>query len=86
MGLQSVLSGALWVELFGVATVGCVRGVYAALVVLATAVAPVALGLAFDTGSPALAKAPVAAVLACVLPVTPTAARVFGNPLASPAG
>ncbi|MFN4115442.1 MAG: MFS transporter [Inhella sp.] len=77
-GAQSVLSGALWVELFGLATVGRVRGVYAALMVLATAVAPVALGLALDGGSAALT--PVAAVLAYVLIVTSVAARVLREP------
>lgn len=86
-GAQSVLSGALWVELFGVATVGRVRGVYAALMVLATAVAPVALGLALDAGSPAWALVAVVAVVpAYVLFVTPAAARVLGKPPANPAG
>ena len=83
-GAQSVLSGALWVELFGVATVGRVRGVYAALMVLATAAAPVALGFALDAGSPAFV--PVGAVLAYVLLVTPAAARVLRKLSASPVG
>ncbi|MDZ7591148.1 MAG: hypothetical protein U5L05_10785 [Rubrivivax sp.] len=85
-GAQSVLSGALWVELFGEASVGRVRGVYAALMVLATAVAPMALGLVFDTQMPALV--PALAVLAYVLLVTPMASRtlrMFGaRPASSP--
>lgn len=40
-GANSVLGGALWVDLFGTASVGTVRGVFAAAMVLASALAPV---------------------------------------------
>ncbi len=83
-GAQSVLSGALWVELFGDATVGRVRGVYAALMVLATAVAPMALGLALDGPLPAFV--PAAAVLAYVLLVPPAVALALCPPQAHVSG
>lgn len=47
-GLNSVISGAVWVELFGTAQLGMIRGVYAGLMVVSTAVGPVVLGLLFD--------------------------------------
>ncbi|MFU8832156.1 MAG: MFS transporter [Wenzhouxiangella sp.] len=47
-GLNGVISGAVWVELFGTAQLGMIRGVYAALMVVSTAVGPVILGLLFD--------------------------------------
>lgn len=43
-GLNGVISGAVWVELFGTAQLGMIRGVYAALMVVSTAVGPVLLG------------------------------------------
>ncbi|MFW5816127.1 MAG: MFS transporter, partial [Wenzhouxiangella sp.] len=43
-GLNGVISGAVWVELFGTAQLGLIRGVYAALMVVSTAVGPVLLG------------------------------------------
>lgn len=49
-GLNGVISGAVWVELFGTAQLGMIRGVYAALMVLSTAAGPVVLGVAFDRG------------------------------------
>ncbi|HKJ95971.1 MAG TPA: MFS transporter [Gammaproteobacteria bacterium] len=39
-GANSVLGGAVWVELFGVASVGLVRGVFTACMVVASAMAP----------------------------------------------
>jgi MFS family permease len=47
-GLNGVISGAIWVELFGSAQLGLVRGVYSALMVLSTALGPVGLGALFD--------------------------------------
>lgn len=47
-GLNGVISGAVWVELFGTRQLGMIRGVYAALMVLSTAAGPVVLGLLFD--------------------------------------
>ncbi len=51
-GTQSVLSGALWAELFGVQQLGMVRGVFTALMVLSTAASPPLLGHALQTGVP----------------------------------
>ncbi len=50
-GANSVLGGALWVELFGTAAVGLVRGVFGAAMVLASALAPVAVAGALDLGA-----------------------------------
>jgi MFS family permease len=47
-GLNSVTSGAVWVELFGTAQLGMIRGVYAALMVVSTAVGPIGLGVLLD--------------------------------------
>ena len=47
-GLNGVISGAVWVELFGTLQLGMIRGVYAALMVLSTAAGPVVLGLLLD--------------------------------------
>jgi MFS family permease len=47
-GLNGVISGAVWVELFGTRQLGMIRGVYAALMVLSTAAGPVVLGLLLD--------------------------------------
>lgn len=52
-GVQGVLGGALWAWLFGPRQVGLVRGVYAAGMVLATALSPWLLGSLLD-GSEAL--------------------------------
>ncbi|MGY6553234.1 MAG: MFS transporter [Wenzhouxiangella sp.] len=43
-GLNGVISGAVWVELFGTAQLGMIRGVYAAVMVVSTALGPVLLG------------------------------------------
>lgn len=51
-GANQVNAGALWAELFGTQQMGKVRGVAAAIMVLATATAPPILGLAFDAGLP----------------------------------
>ncbi|MEN1728534.1 MAG: MFS transporter [Pseudomonadota bacterium] len=47
-GLNGVISGAIWVELFGSAQLGLIRGVYSALMVISTALGPIGLGLLFD--------------------------------------
>ncbi|NBB91721.1 MAG: MFS transporter [Gammaproteobacteria bacterium] len=47
-GINGVVSGAVWVELFGTARLGMIRGVYASLMVLSTAAGPVILGLLLD--------------------------------------
>lgn len=49
-GINGVVSGAVWVELFGTARLGMIRGVYASLMVLSTAAGPVILGLVFAAG------------------------------------
>ena len=49
-GINGVISGAVWVELFGTAQLGMIRGVYAALMVVATAIGPVVLGLLLGIG------------------------------------
>lgn len=49
-GVNGVVCGAVWVELFGTARLGMIRGVYAALMVVSTAVGPVVLGLLFERG------------------------------------
>ncbi|MES1937398.1 transporter major facilitator family protein [Salinisphaera hydrothermalis EPR70] len=58
-GANSVLSGALWAEMFGTAAVGTVRGVFGAAMVLASALAPVIVSLALSLGmsAPALGLA-----------------------------
>ncbi|NEZ03460.1 MFS transporter [Wenzhouxiangella sp. XN201] len=43
-GINGVVSGAVWVELFGTERLGMIRGVYASLMVLSTAAGPVLLG------------------------------------------
>ncbi|MEX0899675.1 MAG: MFS transporter [Gammaproteobacteria bacterium] len=43
-GANSVVAGAVWVELFGSGQLGMIRGVYAALMVISTAVSPAILG------------------------------------------
>jgi MFS family permease len=49
-GINGVVCGAVWVELFGTARLGLIRGVYAALMVVSTAVGPVVLGAALEAG------------------------------------
>ena len=52
-GASSVLGGAVWVELFGLASVGLVRGVFTACMVVASAVAPAVVAglLSVDVGA-----------------------------------
>ena len=67
-GAQSVLSGALWADLFGVQQLGMVRGVFTALMVLSTAASPPLLGQALQTGVPLTWLAGSVAVYAIVMP------------------
>lgn len=67
-GANQVNAGALWAELFGTRQMGKVRGVAAAIMVLATATAPPILGLAFDAGLPLAAFCLPMAIYAAVAP------------------
>lgn len=67
-GCQSVMSGALWAELFGVQHLGLVRGVFTALMVLSTAASPPLLGLALQNQLPLTLLASVVAVYATLMP------------------
>ena len=67
-GAQAVVSSALWVELFGVAQVGLVRGVYFGFMVLSTAVSPFLLGSALEAGVSLSLLAGVLAAYAAVVP------------------
>ena len=67
-GFQSVVSGALWAELFGVHRMGMVRGVATALMVLSTAVSPPLLGWALQNGVPLTALASAVAAFATGVP------------------
>jgi MFS family permease len=49
-GSNGVVAGAVWVEVFGTRRLGMVRGVYAGLMVVATAISPALLGLALAAG------------------------------------
>ncbi|MBW3549330.1 MAG: MFS transporter [Proteobacteria bacterium] len=51
-GANSVMSGALWADVFGVDSLGMVRGVYTGFMVIATALSPLLFGLFLQTGSP----------------------------------
>ncbi|MCZ4312114.1 MFS transporter [Comamonadaceae bacterium G21597-S1] len=67
-GCQSVMSGALWAELFGIERLGLVRGVFTALMVLATAASPPLLGLALQNQIPLTLMAGIVAIYAVVMP------------------
>ena len=54
-GFNGVISAAIWVELFGTRQLGMIRGVYAALMVVSTALGPVVLGGLLDLGTSLLA-------------------------------
>ena len=49
-GAMNATLGALWPERYGVRHIGAIRSVMQAIMVLSTAVAPVALGLLLDVG------------------------------------
>jgi len=67
-GINGVVCGALWVELFGTARLGMIRGVYAALMVVSTAAGPVLFGLLFDRGVGLAAIGLAVAAYALVVP------------------
>ena len=68
-GLNGVISGAVWVELFGTAQLGMIRGVYAALMVISTALGPVMLGWLLGQGVSLLALGLVRLSYAVVVPL-----------------
>lgn len=49
-GVNTVLAAAVWVELYGTRQLGLVRGVFMAVMVVSTALGPIALGLLLDAG------------------------------------
>lgn len=49
-GGNSVVSGALWADVFGTDNLGLVRGVYTGFMVMTTAISPLLLGLALERG------------------------------------
>lgn len=49
-GSNSVIGGAVWVEIFGNRKLGLIRGMYAALMVLSTAASPALLGALLSAG------------------------------------
>jgi MFS family permease len=67
-GASGVVSGAIWVEAFGTKRLGLVRGVYAAVMVIATAVSPALFGLGFAAGVTVSAMAFGAALYAAAAP------------------
>lgn len=67
-GFNSVLSAAIWVELFGTRQLGMIRGVYAALMVVSTALGPVILGGLLDLGVSLLAIGVAVTAYALVVP------------------
>ncbi|MBA3058485.1 MAG: MFS transporter [Gammaproteobacteria bacterium] len=68
-GANSVVSGSLWAEIFGVENLGMVRGVHTGLMVIATAVSPIAFGLALEATTPLSALAGGIALYAVLVPV-----------------
>lgn len=50
MGLANPLMGVIWVELYGTAHLGAIRSVAQAAMILATAAAPVSVGVLLDLG------------------------------------
>ena len=50
-GITSVVLGAIWAELYGVAHVGAIRSFGAAVMVFSTGLAPMVMGVAFDGGT-----------------------------------
>lgn len=68
-GLNGVISSAVWVELFGTAQLGMIRGVYAALMVISTALGPVVLGWLLGLGVSLLAIGLVLLLYAVLAPM-----------------
>lgn len=67
-GFNGVIAAAIWVELFGTRQLGMIRGVYAALMVVSTALGPVLLGGLLDMGVGLLAIGLAVAVYAAAVP------------------
>jgi MFS family permease len=67
-GANGVVAGAVWVEAFGTRRLGMVRGVYAALMVISTAVSPALLGIGIAAGASIPVLAIGAAVYAAAVP------------------
>ncbi|HRQ63490.1 MAG TPA: MFS transporter [Xanthomonadaceae bacterium] len=80
-GGQGVVGGALWLTLFGPARLGLVRGVYAAMMVFATAVSPWLLGraLASEVSLHVLALTFAAYAIVAPLAVVGLLRRARGN-------
>jgi MFS family permease len=68
-GANAVVAGALWVEVFGASRLGMVRGVYAGVMVVSTAISPVLLGLSLGVGIPLQAVALATAGYAALVPL-----------------
>ena len=68
-GLNSVIAAAIWVELFGTRQLGMIRGVYAAMMVLGTALGPVLLGGLLDAGVTLASFGIAVAIYAVVVPL-----------------
>jgi MFS family permease len=67
-GANSIVAAAIWVELFGLESLGLVRGIYATFAVLTTALSPVLLGYAFQIGVPLPGIAIAVALYAAAVP------------------
>lgn len=67
-GANSVVSGALWAEVFGVDNLGVVRGVHTGFMVVTTALSPALLGLALARGLSLAYLAIIAALYIVVVP------------------
>ena len=82
-GCNSVIGGAIWVEVFGIRKLGLIRGMYAATMVTMTATSPVLLGLLLSSGvSVAAIFAPViayAAIMPALLAPLTRRAHAFGQ-------
>lgn len=80
-GLNGVISGAVWVELFGTAQLGMIRGVYAAVMVVSTALGPVLLGWLLGLGLSLFSIGLALVVYAAIVPaLTVPGIRGFSGP------
>lgn len=68
-GGNSVVSGALWADVFGVDSLGMVRGVYTGFMVITTALSPLLFGLVLEKGGSMVVVASVVAVYVVVVPI-----------------
>lgn len=67
-GANGVVAGSVWAEAFGTQRLGLVRGVYAALMVISTAISPALFGLGITAGIPIPAMGLGAAIYAAAVP------------------